>query len=154
MPKPYTLDVTYVFLPTPTSDAAMDGSPPEIAIEPSPPDAAMASPPDPSTPDAAMEGQRAPASGLAAASALAASGQGAPDLGDAGLAAPLDGGRSAPAAGLAAALQHLPPRWRATRSQGAAALTAARRPAEARTPLVAYYCEHVGRCWRMVPARR
>ena len=21
-------------------------------------------------------------------------------------------------------------------------------------PLVAYYCEHVGRCWRMVPARR
>jgi len=67
--------------------------PPEIAMEPNPLDAAMASPPDPSTPDAAMEGQRAPASGLAAASALAASGQGAPDLGDAGLAAPLDGGR-------------------------------------------------------------
>jgi len=62
-------------------------------MEPNPLDAAMASPPDPSTPDAAMEGQRAPASGLAAASALAASGQGAPDLGDAGLAAPLDGGR-------------------------------------------------------------
>ena len=67
MPKPYTLDVTSVFLPTPTSDAAMDGSPPEIAIEPSPPDAAMASPPDPSssTPDAAMEGQGATACSLA-----------------------------------------------------------------------------------------
>ena len=52
-------------------------------------------------------------------------------------------------------LPAFPPRWRATRSQGAAALTAARRrPSEARTPLVAYYCEHVGRCWRMVPARR
>ena len=76
--------------------------PPEIAMEPNPLDAAMASLPDPSTPDAAMEGQRAPASGLAAASALAASGQGAPDLGDAGLAAPLDGGRCVPAAGLAA----------------------------------------------------
>ena len=70
----------------------MDGSPPEIAIEPSLPDAAMASPPDPSssTPDAAMEGQGA------TACSLAASGLGATA---AGLG---DGGCSAPAAGLAA----------------------------------------------------
>ena len=85
--------------------------PPEIAIEPSPPDTAMASPPDPSssTPDAAMEGQGATACSLAA-SDLAASGLGTPvvGLGDggccasaAGLAAPVDGGRGAPAAGLA-----------------------------------------------------
>ena len=81
-------------------------------------------------------GRSAPPAGLAATAV--------------GLAARVDSSRSAPAAGLAAALQHLPPRWRATRSQGAAALTAARRPAEARTPLVAYYCEHAGRCWRVV----
>jgi len=101
------------------SDVAMDGSPPEIAIEPSLPDAAMASPPDPSssTPDAAMEGQGATACSLAA-SALAASGLGTPavGLGDGGccapaaglaepavgLAMPVDECCSAPAAGLAA----------------------------------------------------
>ena len=73
----------------------MDGSPPEIAIEPSPPDTAMASPPDPSssTPNAAMEGQGAPASGLAAF-ALAASGLGAPAAG-LGAAARGDAGRDA-----------------------------------------------------------